>query len=69
MLGEGAVREHPRGTICDVRPIKLEDDQVVGNLRQAELSTDFESLRRRLKAATEQGDDRHPPEEHARDNR
>jgi hypothetical protein len=27
--GDGAVNEHPRGTICDIAPINPEDDQLV----------------------------------------
>jgi hypothetical protein len=40
-------RDHPRGTICYISPIKSDDDQVVGDPPQ-QLSTDFEALRRRL---------------------
>jgi len=29
LLGDGAVNEHPRGTICDISPFKPDDDQVV----------------------------------------
>jgi hypothetical protein len=29
MLGDGAVNEHPLGTICDISPVNPEDDKVV----------------------------------------
>jgi nitrite reductase/ring-hydroxylating ferredoxin subunit len=29
LLGDGAVNEHPRGTICYISPFKPDDDQVV----------------------------------------
>lgn len=61
MLGDGAVNEHPRGTICYISPSDPEDDQIVGDPTQ-ELSTDFEDLRRRLLAHFDSGDEAHPTE-------
>jgi hypothetical protein len=61
MLGDGAVNEHPRGTICYISPINLEDDQVVVDPPQ-ELSSDLEDLRRRLQEAIEVGDEADPTE-------
>jgi hypothetical protein len=61
MLGDGAVNEHPRGTICYISPSNPEDDQVVGDPPQ-ELSTDFEDLRRRLLAHFDSDDEADPTE-------
>jgi hypothetical protein len=51
MLGDGAVAEHPRGTICYISPLNPEGDQAVGDSPQGRLSTDFEALRKRLRQA------------------
>ena len=57
MLGEGAVNDHPRGTIWYISPLDPERDQAVGD-SQGQLSTDFEALRKRLlQAAIDSGDE------------
>jgi hypothetical protein len=61
MLGDGAVNEHPHGTICYISPRNPEDDQVVGDPPQ-ELSSDFGDLRRRLLAHFDSGDEADPTE-------
>ena len=48
LLGDGAVNEHPLGTICYISPIKPDDNQVIGNAPQVDLPTYFEAIRRRL---------------------
>jgi len=48
LLGDGAVNEHPRGTICYISPIKPDDNQVIGNAPQVDLPTYFEAIHRRL---------------------
>jgi hypothetical protein len=53
LLGDGAVNEHPLGTIAPINP---DDDQVVSDSPQ-ELSSDFEDLRRRLPAPFDWGDE------------
>jgi hypothetical protein len=52
LLGDGAVNEHPLGTICDIAPINPDDDQVVSDPPQLELPTDLETLQ----AAIDLGD-------------
>jgi hypothetical protein len=58
-VGDGAVNEHPHGTICYISPRNPEDDQVVGDPPQ-ELSSDFGDLRRRLLAHFDSGDEADP---------
>jgi hypothetical protein len=48
MLGDGAVDDPPRGTICYISPIKPDEDRLVGNAPHRPLSTDFDALRKRL---------------------
>jgi hypothetical protein len=66
MLGEGAVNEHPHGTICCISPRNPEDDQGVGDPPQ-ELSSYFEDLRRRLLAHFDSGDEADPAESDGQD--
>jgi hypothetical protein len=56
MLGDGAVNEHPRGTISYVLPIDPHDDHVPESLLRRH-PADFEILRRRLLPALDWGDD------------
>jgi hypothetical protein len=70
MLGDGAVNEHPLGTICYISPIKPDDDQVVGNTPQLDLPADFEAPRRRLLQAeveVDGGDETDPAESDGED--
>ena len=66
MLGDGAVNEHPHGTICYISPRNPEDDQVVVDPPQ-ELSSDFGDLRRRLLAHFDSGDEADPAESDGED--
>jgi hypothetical protein len=51
-LGDGAVAEHPRGTICYITPVNPEDDRVVGDPPK-ELSPDhIDAPRRVLRRST-----------------
>ena len=49
-LGDGAVNEHPRGTICYISPINPADE-IVADPPHQRTSTDFDALRRRLMEA------------------
>jgi len=64
LLGDGAVNEHPPGTICYISPIKSDDDQVVGNAPQVDLPTDLEDLHGPMQAEVEAawGDETEPTE-------
>jgi hypothetical protein len=67
MLGDGAVNEHPLGTISYISPVNPEDDQVVGDPPQ-QLSTDFDALRKQLEqAAIDGGDETDPAESDGED--
>jgi hypothetical protein len=66
MLGDGAVNEHPHGTICYISPRNPEDDQVVGDPPR-ELSSDFGDLRRRLLAHFDWGDEADPADSDGQD--
>ena len=54
LLGDGAVDEHPRGTICYISPVNPDDDHIVDDRPR---STDFDVLRKRLLEATTDGGD------------
>jgi hypothetical protein len=63
-VGDGAVNEHPLGTICYLSPINPEDVRVVRDPLQSSLPTDFGALQRRLlQAAIDAGDDEAEPHE------
>ena len=64
MLGEGAVNEHPRGTICYIAPVNPQDDQVVGDPPK-ELSPDHIDARRRVLRAVDCADQADFPESDA----
>jgi hypothetical protein len=56
-VGDGAVNEHPLGTICHISPISPEDDRVVDDPLQSSGLTDFGGLRRRLLEVADSGDE------------
>lgn len=53
LLGDGAVAEHPRGTMCYIVPVDPHEDHVT----DPPPSTDFEALRKRLLEAPIDGAD------------
>jgi hypothetical protein len=53
MLGEGAVNEHPHGTICHISPRKRKDDRGVANASPKDLPGEFAALGQALQPATD----------------
>jgi hypothetical protein len=66
MLGDGAVAEHPRGTICYITSVNPEDDRVVGDPPK-ELSPDHIDALRRVLRAVDCGDEADFPESDGED--
>ena len=64
--GDGAVNEHPRGTICYITPINAEDDRVVGDPPK-ELSPDHIDALRRVLRAVDCADQADSPESDGED--
>ena len=52
-LEEGAVREHPRGTICHISPRPPQGDRDVAAASQSDLPTEFAAYRETLQPATD----------------
>jgi hypothetical protein len=60
-VGDGAVNEHPHGTICYISPRNPENDHVIINDVQRDWPTHFGALRRHLlQSATDSGDEAEP---------
>jgi hypothetical protein len=53
MLREGAVNEHPHGTICHISPPKPKDDRGVANASPKDLPGEFAALGQALQPATD----------------
>ena len=65
-VGDGAVNEHPRGTICYITPINPENDRVVGDPPK-ELSPDHIDALRRVLPAVDCADQADSPESDGED--
>jgi hypothetical protein len=57
LLGDGAVNEHPRGTICHISPSKANEDRPVASTSPEDLPGEFAACRQTLQPATDWGDE------------
>jgi hypothetical protein len=57
LWGEGAVNEHPHGTICHISPRKPNDDRGVANASPKDLPAEFAAIREKLQPARDWGED------------
>jgi hypothetical protein len=57
LWGEGAVNEHPHGTICHISPCKPKDDRPVANASPEDLPGEFAAYKPTLQPATDWGEE------------
>jgi hypothetical protein len=53
LLGDGAINEHRRGTICHISPCKPKDDRPVANASPEDLPGEFAALGQPVQPATD----------------